>query len=219
MSAPLPSSMPSLHNLRQQILTNLALAIAGAAQRLHGVIAGQTETTPADLRAALALIRLAPKILSELPSDPDCDEDGNCESLADPGTAAGCASAHHSNHTAPPAPPHAETTGIPAQPPEPTPSALRTDISNPKSAVPKPQSQMSDLTSEISNPKSQIPNPPTAPRSTQNTASSAAATPRARCNRCGLIHESAPCPDRRDPRALARAARAEVLARAVARNH
>ena len=210
MSAPLPTttSAPSLYTLRKRMLTNLALAIAAAAQRLRAITVGQTEASSADLRAALALIRLAPKILSELPSDPDCDEAGDYEVLPNPA------------ESVPPVSPPAETNCAPAQSPKPTPLVLSANARDLESRAPISKPEIPDLKSEISNRKSPISISPASPPTTDHgplTTDSASAD--ARCNRCGLIHGPAPCPDRRDPRALALAARAEILARAVARNN
>ncbi len=238
MSAPVPQTTASLYTLRKRILTHLALAIAAAAQRLHAITAGQSETTPADLRAALALIKLAPKILSELPSDPDQDEDADHEALphsAESADPAASVSTPHLADKVPPVSPPAETIGVPAQTPKPPPPTISANPSNPKPRISRPKSPISNLESEItstkseiSNLKSEIPTPKPQPNSSPAPDPGPRTTdlrlpgpklPPGRCTRCGLAHGTAPCPDPWDPRAVAIAARAEALHRAATGRH
>ena len=59
---------PDLSEIRLSILTRLALAIDAAAQRLQNAAAGQSVfASDADLKAALALLKLLPDILALLP--------------------------------------------------------------------------------------------------------------------------------------------------------
>ncbi len=82
-------STPSLCVLRQRILTQLALTVAAAAKRLHAVASRQAKLSDADFKVNLPLMKLVPKLLADLPTDPDEEQyledpdDDDCDDSED----------------------------------------------------------------------------------------------------------------------------------------